>query len=179
MLLILYFKIIFNFWSIKIGRNSILLLFSKRDLCIQGQTGHITRWEKSHWAPLVWGPKQSGAPHYNDLFFVITTVWGQWPFLVLSFFFVFWGPFEKKSHQNLGSQSAHVCISTQFHGKTVSFYDSELSNFSMSGITYWSEKPDLTILTKISRRFKYLKKFKILIQKKSFQVGKKTVFRSD
>jgi hypothetical protein len=22
----------------------------------QGRTGHITRWEKSHGAPLVWGP---------------------------------------------------------------------------------------------------------------------------
>jgi hypothetical protein len=36
----------------------------------QGRTGHITRWEKSHGAPLVWGPlRQSGAPQHHDFFF--------------------------------------------------------------------------------------------------------------
>jgi hypothetical protein len=35
----------------------------------QGRTGHITKWEKSHGAPLVWGPlRQSGAPQHHDLF---------------------------------------------------------------------------------------------------------------
>jgi hypothetical protein len=29
--------------------------------------------------------------------------------------------------------------------KQFSFYDSEVSKFSMSGKTYWSEKPDLTL----------------------------------
>jgi hypothetical protein len=36
----------------------------------QGRTGHITRWEKSHGAPLVWGPlRQTGAPQHHDFFF--------------------------------------------------------------------------------------------------------------
>jgi hypothetical protein len=36
----------------------------------QGRTGHITRWERSHGAPLIWGPlRQSGAPKHHDLFF--------------------------------------------------------------------------------------------------------------
>jgi hypothetical protein len=40
-------------------------------VCEQGRTGHITRWEKSHGAPLDWGPlRQSGAPQHRDLFFV-------------------------------------------------------------------------------------------------------------
>jgi hypothetical protein len=39
--------------------------FSHEQLYVacQGRTGHITRWEKSHGALLVWGPlRQSGAP---------------------------------------------------------------------------------------------------------------------
>jgi hypothetical protein len=35
----------------------------------QGRTGHITRWEKSHGAPLDRGPRQSGAPQHHELFF--------------------------------------------------------------------------------------------------------------
>jgi hypothetical protein len=33
----------------------------------QRRTAHITRWEKSHEAPLVWGPlRQSEGPHHHD-----------------------------------------------------------------------------------------------------------------
>jgi hypothetical protein len=34
---------------------------------------------------------------------------------------------------------------SQIHGKQCSFYDSEVSKLWMSGKTYWSEKPDLTL----------------------------------
>jgi hypothetical protein len=42
----------------------------------QGRTGHITRWEKSHGAPLDWGPLgQSGAPQHHDFFLDQLDLW--------------------------------------------------------------------------------------------------------
>jgi hypothetical protein len=60
------------------------------------QTGHITRWEKSHGALLVRGPpKAIRGPHVHDLlllfffFFVFLFGQGHLPFLVLiDFFFI-------------------------------------------------------------------------------------------
>jgi hypothetical protein len=87
----------------------------------QGRTGHITRWEKSHGAPLVWGPlRQSGPPQHHALFLFfldqlkfVNFLFGQWQwpfkFCFNDLFFLgpqfFFGGLLKKSHQNLGSQS--------------------------------------------------------------------------
>jgi hypothetical protein len=73
----------------------------------QGRTGHITRWEKSHGAPLVWGPlRQSGAPYDLFFFFLITLIRGnslfgqrQLPLYssdlrTFFFFFFFWSAFS-------------------------------------------------------------------------------------
>jgi hypothetical protein len=58
---------------------------------MQGWTGHITRWEKSHEAPLDWEPlRQSEAHQHHDLFFFFL---GQ-QFRFCSKFF-FWGPLKK------------------------------------------------------------------------------------
>jgi hypothetical protein len=65
----------------------------------QGRTGHITRWEKSHGAPLEWGPlRQSGAPRHHDLFFNDlflkknpTKIWGANPPLdMVRYFYPGW-----------------------------------------------------------------------------------------
>jgi hypothetical protein len=50
----------------------------------QGRIGHIMRWEKSHEAPLVWGPlRQSGAPQHHDLLFISIMTLLHKPFLVI------------------------------------------------------------------------------------------------
>jgi hypothetical protein len=54
----------------------------------QGRIGHITRWEKSHGAPLVWGLlRQSGAPQYHALF--LGSQLNLWKFSGNEFFFCF------------------------------------------------------------------------------------------
>jgi hypothetical protein len=52
----------------------------------QGRTGHITRWEKSHGAPLVWGPlRQSEAPQHHVFFFFLDHL-NSWEFPVVNVF---------------------------------------------------------------------------------------------
>jgi hypothetical protein len=57
----------------------------------QRRTGHITRWEKSDGAPLVWGPlRQSGciSPSCSFFFFLVSTSVWTWAFALFSSYFI-------------------------------------------------------------------------------------------
>jgi hypothetical protein len=57
------------------------------------------------------------------------------------------------------------------------FYDSEVSKFSMSGKTYWSEKPDLTLLKNRIDNLPFDNRLLFLLKKKTYNFFKKAIVK--